>query len=177
MKSAVLRFLVEASRPATFTCASLPNRTPFGFRMMTLPLACRLPRICEPLAPITRFSATALLSGWTKRTVFCAPTSKLCHWVTSFCVCCWMVIWLPDVLMPPWPATIWPPTGRSGLASASPGSVTRVSAANSGRSDSTLAPPEPSREAERPVLFCLPAPVVSSLTATSWLRRRSNFNR
>ena len=75
--------------------------------------------------------------------------------------------WLPDVLMAPWPAMTWPPTGRSGLASANPGSVANASAANIGRTAHTPVPAMPAREAARPVLFCLPVPVVSSLTATS----------
>jgi hypothetical protein len=48
--------VVAISEP-TFTVAFWPNITPFGFISMTVPLAVRVPRICDGLAsPVTRLS-------------------------------------------------------------------------------------------------------------------------
>ena len=42
--------------------------------------------IFDSLPPVTRFRATALLSGWKNCTLCPAPISKLCQLVTMFWV-------------------------------------------------------------------------------------------
>ncbi len=113
--------------PAVFTFAPLPNITPAGLISITWPFAFSVPRICDSWPPVTRFRATALLPGCTNCTVWFFPISKLFQLVTIPCVFWFTVIWLPLVLILPWPATICPPVGSDGFASAIPGSRLTIS--------------------------------------------------
>ena len=113
MKSAVLRFKVEATRPPTFTCAVGVNSTPLGLMMNTNPLAFRAPWITDTSAPSTRFKATACADGWMKLTVCPCPMEKPCQSVAILAVVWVMVMVVPWVSTLPDPAVICGPVGSS----------------------------------------------------------------
>src|SRR5262245_20295385 len=79
MKSLLEISRVEATRPPTFTCDPLPNRTPAELTMNTCPLAFSAPLITLVSFPMTRFSVTDDTLGWLKLTVSLAPTEKPCQ--------------------------------------------------------------------------------------------------
>ena len=122
MKSASLRFRVEATRPPTLTSEPAPNNMPLELSMNTWPLALRLPRIWLAFWPSTRLSAIEVALGWLNRTVSLAAMPKLCQLIARF----WL-LWLTVVLTPVWeiaptPALICPPVGAAnvmGLSKAS----------------------------------------------------------
>ena len=60
MKSSLLMFNVDATKPFTSTCAPCPNTMPFGLTRNTRPFDCSAPRMREGSWPMMRFS-TALL--------------------------------------------------------------------------------------------------------------------
>jgi hypothetical protein len=104
--------VVAISEP-TFTTAPCPNITPFGFISITMPLADRLPRICEALAsPVMRFRmADAALGCWISTAL---PTAilKEPQSITARLVVWLMVIWLPATEPEAVPATTVPFCGR-----------------------------------------------------------------
>ncbi|MNJ62875.1 hypothetical protein D3C77_587310 [compost metagenome] len=63
LKSSLLRFSVDATKPPTLTFAVLPNNTPLGLIRNTRPLALSCPMILLPSVPTTRFNAMELASG------------------------------------------------------------------------------------------------------------------
>ena len=67
-----------------------------------------------------RLTASELAFGWTKFTVSCEPTSKLCQPRERFWLFCWMVVILPDWMICPAPAVTWPPLGAAKAALAQP---------------------------------------------------------
>src|SRR4051812_33938991 len=73
MNCVSLTLPVEAMRPPTLTLALAPNRTPFGLRIITWPLAFRTPSMFA--AGPTRLSAIELVPGW--RNVTEAPLPML----------------------------------------------------------------------------------------------------
>src|SRR6185369_7651700 len=113
MKSPSLMLRVDATRPATFTCAPWANRMPFGFTRNTLPLADRLPRMLEGSGPVTRLSATELEFGCTNLTASTCPILKLCQLMAAFWLD-WVMVMVPA---PPeivaLPAETAPPVGRA----------------------------------------------------------------
>ena len=115
MKSASVMFRLEATRPPTLTDAPLPNRMPFGLTRNTLPLAIKVPRMLDGSDPSTRFSATELLFGWTKRTDSPAATLKLCQLIAALWVD-WLMTRLPGT--PPMVALPAATTPFAGAASA-----------------------------------------------------------
>ena len=84
---------------------------PLGLTKNTLPLAVKLPRMLEGLAPTTRLSATELLLGCTNWTDSPALMPKLCQLMMALDVDCVITI-LPGA--PPIvaePAATTPPAG------------------------------------------------------------------
>ena len=78
MNCVSLMFPVEAISPATLTTAVAPNMTPFGFRIITLPLAPSTPLIAlAPPPRPTRLTAIAEELGWVKLTEAPWPILKL----------------------------------------------------------------------------------------------------
>ena len=67
MKSLSDRRKVEATNPATSTCAPAPNTMPLGLTKNTRPLDCRLPKMTDGSTPVTRFSTWLLALCCTKR--------------------------------------------------------------------------------------------------------------
>ncbi|MCW0461284.1 hypothetical protein NB717_002352 [Xanthomonas sacchari] len=65
------------SSPPTSTCAPLPKYTPLGLTSQTWPLPLSSPSTWLGVPPSTRFSAMAVLSGCSKRTLAWLPMSKL----------------------------------------------------------------------------------------------------
>jgi hypothetical protein len=98
---------------------------------MICPLASIRPAICDGLPLITRFSATADDDGWTKSTVCCAPTSKLCQLIAVRWLDCVIVVVLALVPIEALPAVTMPPLGcafaagcaRAGVATSSVATV------------------------------------------------------
>ncbi len=111
MKSALPMSREDASSAPTLTDEPWPNSTPFGLTRNTLPFALKLPRMTDGSAPSTRLSATELLPGWTKRTLWPAPILKLCQSMTTFALDWLMTILLVPVLIVAAPAVTTPPVG------------------------------------------------------------------
>ncbi len=63
-KSSLRILVVLAISPPTSTREPAPNRIPFGFMSMILPLAVICPRITEGSTPVTRLSVTDAADGW-----------------------------------------------------------------------------------------------------------------
>jgi hypothetical protein len=130
MKSASEMPSEEATRPPTLTCAPLPITTPPGLSSQTLPLALSVPRmLLAAPPPVTRLSAMLPAFGWSKRTVAPAPTSNVFQLVTTRCVACVTVSWLPACDSVAAPATTLPPVG-SAWASAAPEPASSAAAAS-----------------------------------------------
>ena len=143
----------EATSPPTLTCAPVPMTTPFGFSNQTLPLALMLPRmLLAGPPPVTRLSAMLLALGCSKRTAAPAPTSNEFQLVTTRCVACDTVSWLPTCVRVAAPATTLPPVGKA-CAMAPPEAPSTRAAAS--------APAAPETPDVR-----LPRPEVCSATAT-----------
>ncbi|SAL07453.1 hypothetical protein AWB78_08586 [Caballeronia calidae] len=75
---------VEATSPATFTCASLPNKMPFGLISQTLPLLLREPKILDGSVPVTRLNTCELALCCSKFTLLPAPIEKLFQLIAVF---------------------------------------------------------------------------------------------
>ncbi len=113
MKFASVMSRVEATSPATFTCAFVPNRIPFGFTRNTLPLADRLPSMLDGSAPSTRLSATELALGCTKKTASPSPMLKLCQLIAAFGLDCLTVSVTEVFAIVALPAATAPLVGRA----------------------------------------------------------------
>ena len=113
MKSASLRFSVDATSPPTLTCAPWPNSTPLALIRNTLPFAVRLPMITDGSPPITRLSATEFASGWTKSTRCPRAMLKLSQLIAAALVDCATVTEPAPLVIVALPATTLPPTGKS----------------------------------------------------------------
>ena len=75
-RSAFAASLAVAISEPTFTLEPVPNTMPLALISTTLPLASRLPRICDGLLPPMRFTATELVAGCTNFVVWPAAILK-----------------------------------------------------------------------------------------------------
>src|SRR4051812_35367302 len=124
MKSVTLMLPVEAIRPPTFTLAVGPNSTPFGLRIITCPLAPRMPSIMLwPPAKPMRLTATELAPGWVKFTEAPLPMLNVDQSMTARCEVWFTTIELAvGVVIKAAPAVMVPPVG-SACAFAPPASA------------------------------------------------------
>ncbi len=124
LKSWLLMFSVDATRPAVSTLAPAPNRMPFGLIRKTRPLAIRLPRICDGSWPTTRLSTVAVAPGWMKRVVSPGWMENCRQWMMALSPAVMFSV-LPCCCTPTCPWITWWPVG---LAMTRPGSAAAMAA-------------------------------------------------
>ena len=116
---------VLASRPPTSTWLSRPNTMPRGLTSHTVPLARKLPKICDGSLPSTRFTSTASRPGWLMTTCSLAPMEKRVQSMPARAVPCWMSSRPGPVCFTlAWPSTVLAPSGNPKASGAMPSSAT-----------------------------------------------------
>src|ERR1017187_7820014 len=111
MKLALLIFAVVAIRPLTSICEPGPKNTPFGLIRITLPLAVRVPSICDGSGSLMRFRVTDDEEGWLNFVVSVGAMLKERQSITARCVDWSTLRVFPLVAMVADPAATVPPAG------------------------------------------------------------------
>ena len=111
LKSSFEISFVEATIPAVFTFAFLPNKTPFEFISHTCPFAFNAPSIIDFSFPITLFKVIEFTFGWLKFTVSFDLIEKSCQFIMAL-----FELWFIFVVFAFWeivafPLTTVPPVG------------------------------------------------------------------
>src|ERR1017187_3775675 len=76
---------VVATKPAALILEFGPKQKPLWFITTTVPLALRLPQICDGLRSLIWFQTTDEAEGWMNVVVSPAPMLKLCQLMKALC--------------------------------------------------------------------------------------------
>jgi hypothetical protein len=76
---------VLATKPAALIVQFGPKKKPLWFINTTVPLALRLPQICDGLRSLIWFQTTDEAEGWMNVVVSPAPMLKLCQLMKALC--------------------------------------------------------------------------------------------